>query len=116
MSANEMNEYLLKLNLPHQPDPSEITVCEDKQVELRQQYHQDAMDNSLSMLSMTTSWMIDNKLTDAFQSVSVAEMHAPNKSWLVIECTEEFTDKLQTAFPNKIKDKVCLGPASKKGI
>lgn len=115
MSAKQMNEYLLKLTMRHQPDPDEIGVTDEERTDLRVKYHEECKENSCEMLSKTTQWAMENRLLDDFQSVSVAEMHKPNYSWLVLQSTEELSNKLQDAFPDKIKDKVFLGKAPKKG-
>ena len=115
MSEKQINEYLLKLHMKHQPDPDGVTFDENERTELRVKYHEECKENACDMLSTATHWAMQNKLLDDFQSVSVAEIHKPNYSWVVLAATEEFSNKLQKAFPNKIKDKVYLGQAPKKG-
>ena len=109
-----MNEYLLKLNMKYQPDPDTLTACENERVELRQRQHEACMENSANMVNKATSWILEHKLTNAFSRVSVIEMHAPNKSWVLLESTEELSNQLEKAFSNHIKEKICLGPVSNK--
>lgn len=114
MSEPQMNEYLFQLTIL---DDSTRIVFEGSEADKEEAYRQDhkyRMDNSIEMLSSITQWSINTDLKGEFQSVSVAEMHGPGKSWLLVECTEDCKQRLKDAFPTRIKDTHYLGKAPRK--
>lgn len=114
MAEPQMNEYLFQLTIPNK---STRIVFEDNEEGIAEAYREDhtyRMNNSIEMMMKITQWSLDSKLAGEFQSASVAEMHGPNKSWLVVECTEDCQQKLKDAFPTRIKDTHYLGKAPNK--
>ncbi|MBL1146418.1 MAG: hypothetical protein HND56_05785 [Pseudomonadota bacterium] len=111
MTAEKMNEYLLELNVP--PQPQQFVVLNDESKSdalLRDQERRDLY--ASTMMIKTTDWVIKSGLTDSFQRASVATMPQPGRAWLVIECTEALQQKLCAVFPRNIKKSVKLGRAA----
>jgi len=110
MTTETMNEYLLELNVP--PQPQNFVVLSDEaksEALLRDQERRDLY--ASTMMMQTTDWIIKSKLLASFQKASVAAIPQPGRAWLIIECTEGLQQKLCAVFPHNIKKSVKLGSA-----
>lgn len=111
-AAAVFNEYLLELVSPKMPMLLQFLPVESR-AEIQ---HKTYLEHASDMMMRTTDFIADKGLTDEFQRATAIGVAPADRSWVLISCTEELKDKIQSAFPKEIQKSVCLGPAgAKKG-